>query len=52
MRVFAYIARRYSSAGESTSLLSSVASLAIKVTGRFDKSLNVASTNIPFLPTV
>ena len=29
MRVFAYIARRYNSAAESTSLLSSVASLAI-----------------------
>ena len=29
MRVFAYIARRYDSAAESTSLLSSVASLAI-----------------------
>ena len=28
---FAYIARRYNSAAESTSLLSSVASLAIKV---------------------
>ena len=31
MRVFAYIARRYNSAAESTSLLSSVASLAIKI---------------------
>ena len=29
MRVFAYIARRYNSAAEATSLLSSVASLAI-----------------------
>ena len=33
MRVFAYIARRYNSAAEATSLLSSVASLAIIVAG-------------------
>ena len=32
MRVFAYIARRYNSAAESTSLLSSVASLAKNIT--------------------
>ena len=31
LRVFAYIARRYNSAAESTLLLSSVASLAIKI---------------------
>ena len=33
LRVFAYIARRYNSAAESTSLLSSVASLATTTPG-------------------
>ena len=40
MRVFAYIARRYNSAAESTSLLSSVASLAIRC-GRIGQALRV-----------
>ena len=37
MRIFAYIAWRYNSAAESTSLLSSVASLAIRY-GRIGKA--------------
>ena len=48
MRVFAYIARRYNSAAESTSLLSSVASLAKNITVMSVGKMVKREVNVPF----
>ena len=48
MRVFAYIARRYNSAAESTSLLSSVASLAKHITVMSVGKMVKRWANVPF----